>query len=171
MDMVGSSPYIKIVSISMIVFLCSCEQKIYKYGFEFNGIREEIGLPILSETWRLYKSGVDFNKREFLIYVNPDVSKSKNTPLYYSKNITYTNDTIICEVDTYLSGETYTTIDGEMKESLIASYYFVNDTLEKKEHSIGWNYKIFSSSENDTYGMNLTEEQADSILVSWKLKK
>lgn len=167
--MVRSSSSIKIVLYLLIILLSSCREQSYEYDTKFNLTRDSIGLPLLDTNWKLYKNGLDNDNREFLIYINPKVKNGwdKKSPIHYSKDIKYTSDTIIYEADTYFSGETFETIDATINISMVVKYYFTSD---KEGNHKGWKYTLFSTPENNMYGLELTKEQADSVLLDWGVK-
>jgi hypothetical protein len=147
-----------------------------KYGMAFNGERERIGLPVLQENWR-YNKIIGESADE---WINP--SYNEDIPYHFKKTVTFNRDTIINETDYYIGQQEFNTIDGRGKEHLYITYYFIEYEEYDKKCDIGWECIFVTATEATSSNLvperrayawtiiDITKEEADSILVSWGLK-
>jgi hypothetical protein len=144
----------------MILLSCVFHHTPPKYGVEFNEEREKIGLPLLNENWEY----VEIIGALGSSWINPARDKSK--PSYFSKSVSYNNDTILWESDHYVGLKEYNTIDGKFQEELYVIYHFTKSDSD----GVGWKYVLSTAGESDSmHNIDITKEIADSILISWGL--
>lgn len=155
-----------VVLIYVIVLFSGCAKHGDKYGIEFNETRKQIGLSPLPENWK---------SREIFGVPNPTKEWSNpqkdSIPSYSKKVISYNKDTILEEVNNYIGPNNIKTIDGGFKDLLSIRYSFV----DKKKP---WKFTLLTSdnSLNDlgyesVCLIEITKQQADSVLISWDLRK
>jgi hypothetical protein len=163
----GSRTGIKIVlSIFILISACSYNNR-SKFGQELNSHRQKIGLPLLPADWTITKKGEDFNGQQFETYLNPNRIERKQ-PSLFSKTVKYKGDELISERNEYHTGQKYETIDGHSYISLIITYSFREDREGSKLYQPGWHISYYSA---DDQLMNLTIQQADSLLRTWGLSR
>ena len=157
-----------ICSLCVILTMFSCADKKNKYDIDFNDQRSIIKLPLLDSSWKYSPSYTSDGGT----WINP--LKKDGVPCHFQKRNLIKSNKIIWESDIYLGGKTYRTIDGSIRESLTATYYFEEKKWEYVYHTAERNHNSSNSPSQikDLYNsvdIALSKCEADSILFSWGL--
>ena len=171
-------PKVAIIAGSILFLFIGCDRSKPKFGMEYNEKRQAIGLPQLPAGWVS-----ESRSKDYTIWFNPVRSKQlqESHPIWFSKAVNYNVDGhLISEEDLYYSGKKFTTIDGQIEESLSVAYYFKPTVVGQNEVS-GWfcsysgsglqmnHEKEHSNGVNSEISNRVTLIQADSILSQWKI--
>lgn len=159
----------------VVMIFCNHPQNIEdRYGAQYNGKREKIGLMPLNSQWISYQKeqkecGVkDYDK----IGWNPknlDSLKNAANAFYGQKEIKLKSDTLISEADIFAGPKSFT----EPDRSVLLYYIYVFRPYDL--FSTGWMYQVVKSMNEDERGTissanYITKNEADSILCSWGLR-
>lgn len=150
----------------MVFFSCShnrmSQADILKYGQSFNDVRKEVGLSLLTDSFRLRQAEY-YGKDK----AHGCIVWDSNYKYPIQKVLKLTNDGIVSEKDLYMGQEKYETVDGTFNEFLSIEYNFT----EKKKMYVFEGFEPDTSLHNmkvyNEITRELTKIEADSVLSSW----
>lgn len=189
----------RLIVITTVIVFFSCDFKTIDapYGTAFNVQRKKVGLRIIDSTFRPKKIlSKDYKKSPIVRKIKniPAFWGELKNPAYVGKKIYLNENTgdILYEEDVYISGVNKAGVDYNIVESLTLRYVF--KTLDysfqrppelggniEESYQKGWEYiheypAPFSATSNysDTVFYQkevkkITEQKADSLLISWQL--
>lgn len=134
------------------------------YGVEHNAVRESLGIALLDSSWIAFKTwegATAWGAKEDQPY-----------PCHSTKQVNYLQDTLYCERDSYLNGETFQTVDGTDYVTLKVYYFYRSARsgplggVAFNRDTVGW-YCTFYDSPG---GTDISKAQADSIIKAWGIQ-
>ena len=148
---------LSIVLMGCLMQSCSNKKLDQQFGVNFNSIRKQNGIPILSSKW---------------VVVNPFKTRERawRSPSqkhgFVSKKIIIVNNKITSESDTYYSGKQLPITDldhaGQNEAEYLVIRYFYDATGKKVK-----NIKAFTNAEES---FNVSFDEAKAILLKWGIK-
>jgi hypothetical protein len=149
--------YYQVIIILSAVLIFSQERIYYwafppgrKFGTAFNEERKRIGIATLPADWE--------TKDRYTETKNWHPPASPDTGVFRSSKTVIVND----DGEITYDGDIYMKIAGKEHESLIVGYKFGDKG--------GWECKYYSSVLN-RQALEMTKQQADSVIENWGLKK
>lgn len=138
-------------------FQLLCTNKVSDYGMQYNSVRDNLGLSLLSENFELTKQNNSYEIWE---------NENCKTGCHFKKKIMYPNGLPTTETDEYTGTKFYKTIDGTFKENLFITYHY-----KKKKDESRWEYTLFDQpSVNEGFlGKKITKRAAKAILKKWNI--
>jgi len=136
---------------------CTREDGAREKVMEFNGQREIVGIPVIPNNWGYKRYG------RFLDFVNPVKVALDSRRAYKRVFIRENGKDINWEMDSFLSGKKFHSVDGEIDECINVYYYFSED-----QNGIG----LFKFQYTADFGSGIpfkevTMSEANRLLVDW----
>lgn len=168
MDRSNKNRGLNIFLVMFVMTLFSCSNNrisqvvIQKYGQSFNDVRKEVGLSLLTDSFKLRQAKYFGKNRTYGC-----IEWGKNSQPPVSKEVRLNNDSVVSEQDLYMGQEMYVTIDGTFNELLSIEYNFTEKNIKyvfegfEPDTSLR-NMKVYNSITRE-----LTKIEADSVLSSW----
>ncbi len=157
----SESKIIMIVLVICTVLISGCRSKTpAKYGREHNDERKRHLIPVIPDDWFEQDDG----------WWKPSRDIAQTVPHHCQKYITYDEQGLHTENDTYYSGKTYPEPDSDSgpgakrRERLDITY----DYDAKGEERYPWTFHIDSGERSKPPG---TLEEAEAILKSWGIER
>jgi hypothetical protein len=154
----------RIIIVAAMLSQTACHQDdklASKFGESLNANRAAIGLPIVPSGWNARVNGKNVD------FTNPHSNEGEPRRTY--KRIEFRDDgSIVWEVDEFLSGKSFVTKDGEIKEGVLTYYFYP----QKGTNDGHWKCEVISqefSSEGTQKSLDLKD--ADKVLSKWGLSR